>query len=226
MFADSVAFDSVAPARHRAEVMRAKLQSSESCCSSRWHCPRESRAVCAKAVRSGRLFRQELARRRWAAAQCGESNRAGRPRLSVGRDCGRSRPFDGQEFKEYPVSMAPAEAGLNIRDLTMENPSTLLMLPASGGVVRLRTASSVFILRPRRSRNATALSLCRTQRHPVARRQRRDADALAGRRLITFGAEEHYVVRHMGGRSASPSTATVARGFPAANFSAGIAKGD
>src|SRR6266700_3988508 len=46
--------------------------------------------------------------------------------------------FDGREFREYPVSMAPFEAGLNIRDLTMENPSTLLMLPASGGIVRLR----------------------------------------------------------------------------------------
>lgn len=46
--------------------------------------------------------------------------------------------FDGREFREFAVPMANPDAGFNIRDLTLENPDTLLLLPASGGVLRLR----------------------------------------------------------------------------------------
>lgn len=45
--------------------------------------------------------------------------------------------FDGREFKEFQLPSF-AEAGENIRALAREGPDTLVMLPASGGVVRLR----------------------------------------------------------------------------------------
>ncbi len=46
--------------------------------------------------------------------------------------------FDGREFKDYPLPGSPAPAGYNIRDLALEDPRTLVLLPASGGVLRLR----------------------------------------------------------------------------------------
>jgi signal transduction histidine kinase/ligand-binding sensor domain-containing protein len=46
--------------------------------------------------------------------------------------------FDGREFKEFPLPMAAREGNYNIRALAVEDDRTLVMLPASGGVVRLR----------------------------------------------------------------------------------------
>jgi ligand-binding sensor domain-containing protein/signal transduction histidine kinase len=46
--------------------------------------------------------------------------------------------FDGRKFEEVPLPAAWRESGENLRALAQEDPSTLIMLPASGGVVRLR----------------------------------------------------------------------------------------
>jgi signal transduction histidine kinase/ligand-binding sensor domain-containing protein len=46
--------------------------------------------------------------------------------------------FDGRDFKLLPLPFRPAGGNTNIRDLAVEGPSSLLMLPASGGVVRYR----------------------------------------------------------------------------------------
>ena len=46
--------------------------------------------------------------------------------------------FDGREFKEYPLPLVSPEATFNIRDLTVEPDGALVLLPATGGVVRLR----------------------------------------------------------------------------------------
>jgi signal transduction histidine kinase/ligand-binding sensor domain-containing protein len=46
--------------------------------------------------------------------------------------------FDGRRFEEFPLPAALQESGQNIRALTQEDPATLAMLPASGGVVRFR----------------------------------------------------------------------------------------
>jgi ligand-binding sensor domain-containing protein/signal transduction histidine kinase len=45
--------------------------------------------------------------------------------------------FDGLKFEEFPLPPDMRNSGENIRALAQEDPSTLVMLPASGGVVRL-----------------------------------------------------------------------------------------
>lgn len=45
--------------------------------------------------------------------------------------------FDGRSFKAFPLPGPHAESE-NIRSLAQEDPTTLVMLPASGGIVRLR----------------------------------------------------------------------------------------
>ncbi len=54
--------------------------------------------------------------------------------------------FDGREFKNFPLPMAASEGNYNIRALAVEDDRTLVMLPASGGVVRLR--DGVFSFHP------------------------------------------------------------------------------
>lgn len=44
--------------------------------------------------------------------------------------------FDGRDFKLYPLPLRPRGGNTNIRELVIDGPSSLLMLPASGGVVR------------------------------------------------------------------------------------------
>ena len=109
--------------------------------------------------------------------------------------------FDGREFREFPLPMVPVDASFNIRDLVMEDPSTLLMLPASGGIVRMR--DNVFSYHPA----TTALagkSVGAVFAEPggvlwlgagVTGLMRWQAG-----RLVTFGPEEGYVVRPTGGR--------------------------
>jgi len=46
--------------------------------------------------------------------------------------------FDGRKFEEYPLPAPLRESGENIRALAQEDSSTLVMLPASGGVLRFR----------------------------------------------------------------------------------------
>ncbi|MEO6994354.1 MAG: two-component regulator propeller domain-containing protein [Lacunisphaera sp.] len=46
--------------------------------------------------------------------------------------------FDGRDFKLFPLPARPPGGNTNIRDLVVDGPSSLLMLPASGGVVRFR----------------------------------------------------------------------------------------
>ena len=46
--------------------------------------------------------------------------------------------FDGRDFKLYPLPLRPPGGNTNIRELVVDGPSSLLMLPASGGVVRFR----------------------------------------------------------------------------------------
>jgi signal transduction histidine kinase/ligand-binding sensor domain-containing protein len=46
--------------------------------------------------------------------------------------------FDGRQFEEFPLPAPLRESGENIRALAQEDPGTLVMLPASGGVVRFR----------------------------------------------------------------------------------------
>jgi signal transduction histidine kinase/ligand-binding sensor domain-containing protein len=46
--------------------------------------------------------------------------------------------FDGREFREYPLPATAPNAPYNIRDLVVEDDSTLMVLPAAGGVLRLR----------------------------------------------------------------------------------------
>jgi signal transduction histidine kinase/ligand-binding sensor domain-containing protein len=109
--------------------------------------------------------------------------------------------FDGRDFREYPVTMAPLEAGLNIRDLTVENPSTLLMLPASGGIVRLR--EKAFSYHPATA--ALAGKILRTLFvEPNGTLWLGGNSAALWRwqdgRLITFGAKEQYVVRRKDAR--------------------------
>ncbi|HEX2851890.1 MAG TPA: two-component regulator propeller domain-containing protein [Opitutaceae bacterium] len=43
--------------------------------------------------------------------------------------------FDGREFKVYPVPNASPEASLNIRDMVLREDGSLVMVPASGGVI-------------------------------------------------------------------------------------------
>jgi signal transduction histidine kinase/ligand-binding sensor domain-containing protein len=45
--------------------------------------------------------------------------------------------FDGRKFEDFPLPAPGGTAG-NVRALAQEDPSTLVMIPASGGVVRLR----------------------------------------------------------------------------------------
>jgi signal transduction histidine kinase/ligand-binding sensor domain-containing protein len=54
--------------------------------------------------------------------------------------------FDGREFKVYPLPDASPGASLNIRDLALEEDGSLVMLPASGGVMRFR--DGVFSVHP------------------------------------------------------------------------------
>lgn len=54
--------------------------------------------------------------------------------------------FDGREFRDYPLPELPPSASLNIRDLAVENEATLVMLPATGGIWRLR--DGVYSLHP------------------------------------------------------------------------------
>ncbi len=46
--------------------------------------------------------------------------------------------FDGRKFEQFPLPADLREAGENIRALAQEDPSTLVLLPASGGVIRFR----------------------------------------------------------------------------------------
>lgn len=46
--------------------------------------------------------------------------------------------FDGREFKVYPLPNASPEASFNIRDMALEEDGSLVMIPASGGVMRFR----------------------------------------------------------------------------------------
>jgi signal transduction histidine kinase/ligand-binding sensor domain-containing protein len=46
--------------------------------------------------------------------------------------------FDGRKFEEFPLPAELREAGENIRALAQEDPSTLVLLPSSGGVIRFR----------------------------------------------------------------------------------------
>ena len=46
--------------------------------------------------------------------------------------------FDGREFKLFRPPASDAEFHYNMRDLAIEDGETLVMLPASGGVIRLR----------------------------------------------------------------------------------------
>ena len=69
--------------------------------------------------------------------------------------------FDGRKFEDFPVPAPGGSAG-NVRALAQEDPSTLVMIPASGGVVRLRNGSF--------------------SRHPAS-------DAVAGRQLEHLFAE-------------------------------------
>jgi len=99
------------------------------------------------------------------------------------------------------------------------------MLPASGGVVRLR--DGVFSFHPATAAlGGTPLRYLFVEPNGTLWLGGNGATLMRWQdgRLITFGAEEHYVVRHMGGRQCFAIDATVARGFPAANFSAGIGR--
>ncbi|MGD1032382.1 MAG: two-component regulator propeller domain-containing protein, partial [Opitutaceae bacterium] len=51
--------------------------------------------------------------------------------------------FDGRKFEEFPLPDAMRDSGENIRALAQEDPSTLVMLPASGGIIRLRECQFV-----------------------------------------------------------------------------------
>ena len=46
--------------------------------------------------------------------------------------------FDGRDFKLWPLPLRPAGGNMNVRDLALESPTSVLLLPASGGVVRFR----------------------------------------------------------------------------------------
>jgi len=50
--------------------------------------------------------------------------------------------FDGRKFEEFPLPL-PRASNRNIRALAQEDPSTLIMLPASGGVARLKDGQFV-----------------------------------------------------------------------------------
>jgi signal transduction histidine kinase/ligand-binding sensor domain-containing protein len=47
--------------------------------------------------------------------------------------------FDGRQFKEFPLPMASPEAVFDVRDLWLQDADDLLVLPAIGGVVELRS---------------------------------------------------------------------------------------
>lgn len=46
--------------------------------------------------------------------------------------------FDGRAFKEYPLLNSASEPNYNIRDLVLEPSGSLALLPATGGVLRLK----------------------------------------------------------------------------------------
>lgn len=202
MFADLVAFDSVVPARRIAMVVSSRVVSFGWLVFVAMALPISTGAQSTEAP----LRQPNYSAKSWFVEDGLPHNvvnriaQDGRGFLWVATAGGLAR-FDGREFKEFPVSLAPAEASLNIRDLTMENPATLLMLPASGGVVRLR--DDVFSYHP-----ATAALAGKTLRNlfvepngtlwlcgPRATLMRWQEG-----RLVTLGAAEHYIVRHTDGR--------------------------
>lgn len=109
--------------------------------------------------------------------------------------------FDGREFREYPVPMVPADASVNVRDVAVEDASTLLLLPAGGGVVRLR--GDTFSLHPVSAAvtGKTLLSLF-VERNGTLWLGGTGSSMMRWRdgRLVTLGPEEGYVVRRAGGR--------------------------
>lgn len=46
--------------------------------------------------------------------------------------------FDGREFREYPLPASSLDASASLRDVAVEDEATLALIPASGGVMRLR----------------------------------------------------------------------------------------
>jgi signal transduction histidine kinase/ligand-binding sensor domain-containing protein len=124
----------------------------------------------------------------------------GRGFLWVATPGGLAR-FDGRVFREFPVPALSRDAGINIRDLILEDASTLLLLPSSGGIVRLR--DNGFSFHP-----ATAAVAGTTLLHLFAEPNGTlwlgGAGAALMRwqdgKLITFGPAEGYVAPRAGVR--------------------------
>jgi len=125
----------------------------------------------------------------------------GRGFLWVATPGGLAR-FDGRVFREFPVPMVPSQGSVNVRDLVREDASTLLLLPSSGGIVRLR--DNVFSFHPAMTAVA-GTTLLHLFAEPNGTLWLGGAGSALMRwqegRLITFGPAEGYVVQRTGARS-------------------------